>query len=188
MFNMKEGAEMSNNIVVLSGSPRKDGNTDKLAAAFIEGAKEAGKAVIAFRAADMKIGGCLGCNHCFEEKGVCVQKDEMLQILDALRYADAIVFASPVYYFAVTAQLKLAIDRTYALISDKAPIKRSALLITCGDNKHEAADGAVVMYNNIRSYSKWDDAGVIIATGLHEKNDIAGRAELEKAQALGSAI
>jgi hypothetical protein len=62
------------------------------------------------------------------------------------------------------------------------------LLITCGDNRKEAADGAVVMYNNIRAYSKWDDAGVIIATGLHEKNDITGRGELEEAKALGAAI
>jgi len=179
---------MNMNIVLLSGSPRKGGNTDKLAAAFIEGAESAGKSVTLYRVADMKIGGCLGCGHCFEEKGVCVQKDDMPQILDALRKADAIVLASPVYYWGVTAQLKLAIDRQYALISDKPPIKRAALLMTCGDGGAKAAESAVMMYNNMRSFSKWDDAGVVIAGGLHGKDEIVGRVELEQARKLGMEI
>ena len=56
---------MSNNIVILSGSPRKGGNTDRLAAAFVEGAEAAGKSVTLFRVADMSIGGCRGCGYCF---------------------------------------------------------------------------------------------------------------------------
>ena len=179
---------MSSNIVLLSGSPRKGGNTDRLADAFIDGAKSAGKNVTLFRTADLRIGGCLGCNHCFEEKGVCVQKDDMLQILDALRKADAIVLASPVYYFGVSAQIKLAIDRTYALISEKPPINRAALLMTCGDSSPDAAEGAVLMFDRIRVYSRWDDAGVIIATGLHEPDDIDGRYELARARELGAEI
>ena len=90
---------MSRNIVLLSGSPRKDGNTDKLASAFIEGAESSGKTVKTFRVADMKIGGCVGCKVCFKQGGVCVQKDDMTQIIDVLRKADTIVFASPVYFF-----------------------------------------------------------------------------------------
>jgi len=179
---------MSKNIVLLSGSPRKGGNTDKLVDAFIAGAESAGKSVTLFRTADMKIGGCLGCSHCFEEKGVCVLKDDMPKILDALREADALVLASPVYYFSVSAQLKLAIDRTYALLSVGTPIKRTALLLTCGDTSEEAAEGAVVTYNQIRTYSKWEDAGIIIATGLDAKDDIVGREELEKAKELGRGI
>ena len=179
---------MSNNIVLLSGSPRKGGNTDRLATAFKEGAESAGKNVTLFKVADMKIGGCLGCGHCFEEKGVCVQKDDMLQILNALRKADALVLASPVYYFGATAQIKLAIDRTYALLSEKTPIKRAALLMTCGDSSDDAAEGAVVMYNHIRRYSKWEDAGVIIVAGLHEQGEIDGRTELEQARKLGQEI
>ena len=179
---------MSKNIVILSGSPRKGGNTDRLTAAFIAGAESLGKRVTLFRVADMGIGGCLGCNHCFEEKGVCVQKDDMPQILGALRKADTIIFASPIYYFSVTAQLKLAIDRTYALLSEKPPIHQAALLITCGDGDVGAAEGAVVMYNHMCSYSKWEDAGIIIAPGLHEPGEIEGRGELEQARNLGREI
>ena len=179
---------MSKNIVVFSGSPRKGGNTDILAAAFVNGAESAGKTVRLFRVADMQIGGCKGCNHCFEEKGVCVQKDDMPQILDALRIADAIVFASPIYYFSVSAQIKLAIDRTYALLSIKTPVKTVALLLTCGDSGTKVAEGAVAMYKNICFFSKWKDAGIVIATNLHEPGEIEGRDELEKARVLGREI
>jgi len=179
---------MSKNIVVLSGSPRKEGNTEKLAAAFIDGVKSAGKNIVVFRTADMKIGGCRGCMHCFKEKGVCVQKDDMPTVLEALKTADALVLVSPVYYFDMSAQLKLAIDRTFALLSVGTPIKKAALLMTCGDSSEEAAEGAIVTYKSICSYSKWEDAGVIIAAGLHKPGEIEGREELEKARVLGCKI
>jgi predicted TIM-barrel enzyme len=60
--------------------------------------------------------------------------------------------------------------------------------MTCGKNKKKAAEGAVVTYKNILSYSKWQDAGIIIATGLHKPGEIEGRAELEKARQLGAEI
>jgi len=179
---------MSKNIVVLSGSPRKEGNTERLVAVFIDGAKSADKNVIVFRTADMKIGGCTGCEHCIKEKGVCAQKDDMPTILEELKTADTLILASPVYYFDMTAQLKLAIDRTYALLSVGTPIKKAALLMTCGDNTVEAAEGAVVTYKSICAYSKWEDAGVVIATGLHNPGEIEGRDELVKAKMLGREI
>ena len=77
------------NIVLLSGSPRRGATTDKLTAAFIEGAAAAGNNVTLFNVSDMKIGGCIGCGHCFKQTGVCIQKDDMQVILDALRKADA---------------------------------------------------------------------------------------------------
>jgi multimeric flavodoxin WrbA len=179
---------MSKNIVILSGSPREGGNTDKLVAAFIEGAKSAGNAVTLFRVADMKIGGCLGCHHCFEEKGVCIQKDDMPQIVDALRKAEVMVLASPVYFFGVTAQLKLSIDRTFVLLAEERPTKRAALLMTAGRGGADACEGAIAMYSRMCKFSGWDPAGVVIAGGLQGKDDINGRGELEEARALGKSI
>jgi len=179
---------MSNNIVVLSGSPRKNGNTERLAAAFVEGAQSSGKNVKVFRTADMNIGGCRGCEYCYIEPGVCVQKDDMPQILEALKTADAIVFVSPVYYFDMSAQLKLAIDRTFALLKVDVPIKRAAFLMTCGDDSEKVADGAVVTYSSICEYLKWEDAGVIIVTGLEKPGDIDERPEIESARTLGADI
>ena len=179
---------MSKNIVVLSGSPRRGGNTDILADAFIEGAKSAGKNVTVFRVAEMKIAGCTGCEHCFKEVGVCAIKDDMVQILEALRKADVLVLASPVYHFAVTAQLKLALDRQYALFNEKTPIKRTVLLMPCADDDPRTADGAVAMYKTWLSYTNWEDAGIIIVTGVHEPGAIKGNEGLLKAKALGGSI
>jgi len=179
---------MTTNIVLLFGSPRKTGNTDKLATAFLKGAESVGKNVKLFRIADMSIDFCIGCSHCFEKKGVCIHKDDMQEILDAIRNADVLVFASPVYYCSVSAQLKLVLDRTCALTSEQTSIKRAALLMTCADETSATAEGAVVMYKSVLAYKEWDDAGVIIATGLHGDISIDGREELEQARKLGQEI
>jgi hypothetical protein len=179
---------MSKNIVVLSGSPRKDGNTARLVDAFIEGATSAGKETLLFRVAGLNIGGCRGCQYCFKNQGVCIQKDDMQPILDALRQADALVLASPVYYFGVTAQIKLAIDRFFALIKEGMPVQRAALLMPCGDASETAAAPSVGMFRHICAYQKWQEAGIIIAPGLHEPGEIAGRKELELAKQLGQTI
>ena len=177
---------MSNNIVILAGSPRKVSSTDKLAAAFAEGAKDAGHTVTTFRVADMKIGGCLGCNHCFQKKeGVCVQKDEMRTILEAIRKADTLVLASPVYFWGISAQLKLVIDRTYALLKEGSSIKQAALLMTCGEKMVAAAEPPIAMFRQICAYLKWQEAGIIIAPNIHEPQDIDGRPELEQSKQLG---
>ena len=175
---------MSSKIVVLSGSPRKNGNTDKLAAAFVEGAVSAGKSVEIFRVADMKIAGCLGCAHCFTEPGTCVQKDDMAQILEALKTADVFVLASPVYFWDVTAQLKLAIDRTYALLRAERKTKRAAMLLTCGSR----VGATELMFQTMCEFSKWENAGVIVESGLHGPDAINGREVLERARALGREI
>ena len=177
---------MSKNIVILSGSPRIAGNSEKLVTAFKEGAESSGNIVRIFRTAHMKINGCTGCEHCQQHKSECVLKDDMIEILDALREADVVVWASPVYYFSVTAQLKAAIDRMYSLISEKA--KQTVLLLTCADESSDTAAGAFAMYERILKYYKWIDAGIIIATGVESINDIDGRDELKQARKLGMNI
>ena len=179
---------MSKNIVVLAGSPRKVSSTDRLTAAFTEGAKGAGHTVTTFRVADMNIGGCIGCRHCFQEVCVCVQKDDMQAILDALRKADTLVLASPVYYWSITSQLKCVIDRTYALLKEGSSIKRAALLMTCGNDSGTAADPSIAMFRQICAYLKWQEAGIIVAPRTHAPQDIYGRPELEQAKQLGIQI
>ena len=179
---------MSKNILILSGSPRKGGNTDRLVTAFKESAEAEGKNVTVFRTADLTIAGCLGCNRCHDDNGNCVHKDDMGAVLDVFRTADAVVYASPVYFFGVSAQLKLAIDRTYAVPSDKTSIKRCALLLAFADDSCDAANGAIVMYGNMLEYCKWEDAGMIIVPGVEAKGDIDGRKELELARRLAREI
>lgn len=180
---------MSNRIVVLAGSPRKGGNTDLLVEAFSEGATGAGKTLVPFRVAGMHIGGCLGCGHCHEvAPATCVQKDDMPPILEALRSSDALVLASPVYYFGVTSQLKAAIDRMFALLQEPSSIRRAALLMTCGADGAEVADASIAMFRRILAYQGWEEAGIVVAPKLHVPGQIAGRKELVDARAIGDAI
>ena len=183
---------MTKNIVVLSGTPRKDGNSARLAEAFIEGAEATGKEVAFFRVAGLKIQGCRGCKYCFKNQGACIQKDDMPPILDALRKADALVLASPVYFCGLTAQIKLVIDRFYASLHTwpklDMQVKRSALLMTCGEETEAGASSSISTFRQICTILKWEEAGVIIAPGLHNPGDIEGRPELEQAKRLGESI
>ncbi|MDR1125942.1 MAG: flavodoxin family protein [Deltaproteobacteria bacterium] len=179
---------MSKRIVVLSGSPRNVGNTNRLTEAFIEGAKTAGHQVSLFKVAGLTIGGCRGCGYCFKHKGVCVQKDDMPPILDGLCTADALALTSPVYYFGVSAQLKLAVDRFFALLEEGMAVKRTVLLMTCGDATDAAAAPSISMFRQLCAYQKWEEAGIIIAPRLHNPGEIDGRAELEQAKKLGENI
>ena len=112
----------------------------------------------------------------------------MQPILEALREADALVLASPVYFFGVTAQIKLVIDRFFALLKVGMSVERAALLMTCGDAAEDAAASSVGMFRQICAYQKWEEAGVIIAPGLHNPGEIEGRAALEQAKRLGESI
>jgi len=179
---------MPKNILILSGSPRKGGTTDKLVSAFIAGAESANKKATLFRVADQTINGCLGCIHCRNNNTGCIQSDDMTAITEAFKTSDAIVFASPVYFFTFSAQLKLAIDRTYAVPNDKSSIKRAALLLSCGDSSGNAAEGAIVTYKHMLSYRKWEDAGVILVPGVRSISDTDKQEKLEQARKLGATI
>ena len=117
MAKAKEGAK-SRKVVILLGSPRKSGNSAALAEKIAEGATAAGGKVQTFYLHGLKISPCRACEACHKPgaKG-CVVQDDMQQLYGPLREADAIVYASPIYWFTVSAQMKLAMDRCYALIT-----------------------------------------------------------------------
>ena len=97
-------------VVALQGSPRPGGNTDLLLDAACQGAAERGANVVRFRLNDLNIRPCQGCGGC-DKTGVCVIKDDMGSIYEALENMDALILASPVYFGGVTAQTKAMIDR-----------------------------------------------------------------------------
>lgn len=178
-------------ILALSGSPRSNGNSRLLLQAFGEGAEAAGHQLSLFDAAKLKIGPCLACDHCRQETslGICAQKDDMQQIYEAWPQADALVLASPLYYFGFAAQIKLAIDRFYAIPGQKEPAKRLqklALLAACGDAEEEAMTGLVGNYRLICNYWDLPSAGEILAIGVHEKGAIKNHPSLAQARELGA--
>lgn len=149
-------------IAVLNGSPRV-GNTAAMVSAFAEGAKEAGHEVEILHVGKMKIGGCLACEYCHGKgEGKCVQKDDMEKVMPAYREADMIVFASPVYYFGMTAQLSAAIQRVYAIGKPAKAAKAALLLSSASPNPYE---GAVATYKAILAYTGIEDAGIFTAAG-----------------------
>ncbi len=90
---------------------------------FAEAARKGGHTVEVVRVADKKIAGCLGCQYCFEHEGACVQKDDMAGVIESLKSADMVVFASPIYWFDITAQEKAVIDRLYAFGATGFPLQ-----------------------------------------------------------------
>lgn len=107
-------------VVILLGSPRKEGNTAALAARIADGAKKAGASVETVYLHGLKIAPCTACEGCHKPKAKgCVIRDDMRQLYPKMKAADALVFASPIYWFTVSAQMKLAMDRCYALIGPK---------------------------------------------------------------------
>ena len=101
------------NVLIISSSPRKGGNSDLLCDEFFRGAEDAGNQVEKIFIRDKKIGYCNACYAC-GKTGKCVIKDDMAEILEKMHWADVIVMASPVYFYSIDAQMKALIDRTLA--------------------------------------------------------------------------
>lgn len=155
-------------ITVLNGSPRKK-NTAAMVDAFCEGAKEAGHEVEVLHVGKMKIGGCMGCEYCHTKgEGKCIQKDDMEKVMAAYLDADMIVYASPVYYFDVTAQLSAAMQRVYA-IGKPPKATKAALLISSGSPN--TGKGAITTYRDMLGYMQIEDAGVFTAAGDENKSE-----------------
>lgn len=100
-------------ILGVYGSPRPAGNTDLMMDAFLEGAASAGGAVDRVYVRDLNVEGCLGCGHC-DSRGVCFQKDDMQALYPILESVPRLVVASPIYFYGITGQLKLVVDRSQA--------------------------------------------------------------------------
>ena len=139
-------------IVVLTGSPRKNGNTNYLADQFIKGAKEAGHEVFRFNAATSEVHPCIGCNHCGMD-GPCVYDDDFTNILrPEIVKADMVVFCSPMYYFGFSTQLKAVIDRFYAINGTLHTYKKCAFLMAYANTSLKDAEAMEVHYKTIADY------------------------------------
>lgn len=179
---------MKKNILVLVGSPRKGGNTDFLADAFMEGALENGHTVEKITLQNHAINGCLGCDHCARNHGVCIQKDDMQHIYDKISWADVVVLATPLYFFGFSAQIKAVIDRFYALPSGDLPRKQAILLAAYGSQDVREIDLLVAQYKMTASALNWENAGVISAKGVLGKGDIFHHPSLAAAKELGKTL
>ena len=173
------------NILILSGSPRKGGNTELLVEAFVKGASQKHHVEVV-SVHDYKVNPCMGCNACFKsESNSCVQKDDMPLIYEKMAVADMLVIASPVYFYGLSAQLKAVIDRFHNPIRDTYHIKKMALLLVGAASLPELFDGILAQYRLCLNFFKLEDAGRVLVRGVKDKGDIQNTEAIQKANELG---
>ncbi|MBS5481021.1 MAG: flavodoxin family protein [Clostridiales bacterium] len=177
------------NIVVLSTSLRSNSNSAKLAEAFANGAEAAGHAVERISLKDKEMHFCIGCLAC-QKTGKCVLTDDVQAITEKVRDADIVVFATPIYYYEMSGQMKTLIDRMNALYTADYRFRSVYLLATAAEDEESAVDGAVNgLQGWIACFPKAELSGVVRAVGVSEAGEIASREDLlEQAYDMGRNI
>lgn len=181
-------------VVVVKGSPRKKGNSATLAKEVIAGAEAAGAEVESFYLQGMDIRACIACDECRENTALdCVMDDDMKILDPKLREADAIVIASPIYWFTVSAQTKLFMDRCYALGGPQGNAlggKQIGIILTYGDSDpfNSGAVNALRTFQDVYAYVGAEIVGMVYGSA-HEAGEIKNNQELmDKAYQLGKRI
>lgn len=183
LLNDKTNKKMK--IVVLTGSPRRNGNTNHLVGQFIKGAEEAGHEVYRFDCAQRKVSSCIACNRC-GMNGQCIFNDDFEELRPHLVAADMVVFATPMYYFGFSSQLKAVIDRFYELNGQiKSSEKQSALLMAYADTAPEEAKPMLSHYHTLLRYLGWKDSGTVVAAGMWPTGAVDGTEYSRQAYELG---
>ncbi len=177
---------MPKNVLIISSSPRKNSNSDTMADAFMEGARAAGHTVEKITLRDKAITFCKGCMACQKTKR-CIHKDDAAAITQKMLTADVICFATPIYYYAVSGQLKTMLDRSNPLYTAEYAFRDIYLLAASTDGSQSAMDGAIKDIEGwVSCFSKCRLAGVVRGTGVTHEGDINNRPEiLQESRSLG---
>ncbi len=163
------------NITIINGSPRKNGNTAIMVDAFVRGATEAGHRVSVFSLAGRELHGCTGCAYCGAHGGHCVYNDYITDIVDSTNEADMVVFASPIYWNFLTAQLTAVIDRLHTY-SDGHPFKKAALLLNAAVDYTFRLSSE--WFREACEYQGWENLGIIAIDGMQDKGSMASHPRL----------
>ena len=178
---------MSKRVLILSSSPRKEGNSNALCNRFMQGAIQANHQVEKVRLPEKKINYCTGCYGC-RGNGKCVQKDDMSHILDSMMVADVIVLATPVYFYTMCAQLKTVIDRTVARYT-KITNKEFYFIITAADNRKAALERTI---EGLRAFTsclpRAKEKGIVYGAGAWEIGDILESPAMDQAYEMGKRL
>lgn len=174
-------------ILILCGSGRRHGNSEKLAEAFIKGASLHNE-ITKITLANKNIAPCCNCNYCQNHNGECSIHDDMQEIFTALQNNDILVLCSPVYYLGFSAQLKTVIDRTYAESAIGRKIQSTILLSVAGKKEAFVTDCMVNSYQQLSDYLGFSNLGIISAKGFENPNAIENSQILIDAFEFGKSI
>lgn len=179
---------MNKQVLIISSSPRKGGNSDTLCDEFMKGALEAGNYAEKIRLSELRIDYCSACYAC-KKLGYCVKQDDMELVLNKMRNADVIVLATPVYFYTMCAQLKTMIDRTLGG-AQKAGLENKKFYLIA-----TAADGRAEMertFDGLRGYLEClpgaQEMGVVYGAGAWQLGDINGNPAMHEAYRMGKSI
>lgn len=179
---------MSKKVLVLSGSPRKGGNSDTLCDEFIRGAKEAGHETEKIFLRNEKINFCTGCGVC-NTTSKCVQKDDMAEILDKMVKADVIVLSTPVYFYTMDGQMKTLIDRTVPRYQE-IKNKEFYYIVAAADTSIANMDKTIESFRGftLDCLTNATEKGIIYGVGAWQVGEIQSTPAMKEAYEMGKAV
>lgn len=179
---------MNKKVLILSGSPRKSGNSDLLCDEFARGAQDAGNEVEKIRVAAKTVAPCSACYYCRDHGGKCIHQDDMAEILQKMIDADVLVLASPVYFYSINAQLKAVIDRTVARWLE-VKNKEFYYIVTMADEEKTSADTTLAC---LRGYADCVEGaiekGIVIGSGVYEPGKVNATPAMKQAYQMGKNV
>lgn len=181
---------MNKKIVVITGSPRKEGNSFAMTEAFIKAAEAKGHTVTRFDTSSMKIGFCHACETCYKTGKACSFDDDFNLIAPAILDADAVVFSMPVYWYSIPAQIKGVIDKMFSLVVGGKDIagKECALITCCEEEDMSVMDGVRIPIERTAAFIKWNMIGEVLIPGVLEVGAIDKTDGCAQAAALAEKI
>lgn len=178
---------MAKKILILSGSPRKSGNSDILCNEFMRGAVESGHDVEKIRVQEKKIGYCMGCYAC-KDSGICAIKDDMSDIMQKMIDCDVLVLASPVYFYSIDAQLKAVIDRSVCRWTE-VKNKEMYYIMTAADGDKDSMNTTLACF---RGYADCVEGavekGIIYGTGVYQSGEVKSKKVMQEAYEMGRMV
>ena len=172
---------MNKKVLIISSSPRKGGNSETLAAAFAKGAREAGNQVETVYLRERQVGFCKGCIACLN-LGHCVIQDDAVEIAAKMHDANVLVFATPVYYYCVSGQLKTMLDRANPLFGTDYVFTKAYLLATAAEAEPVTVEGTVKAVQGwVDCFPRCQLVETVFAGGVNDIGDIVGHPALERA-------
>ncbi len=175
-------------IVILMGSPNRKGSTNILVEEFKKGAEESGHSCKVIDVCHANVHPCIGCVRCGYE-GPCVQKDDVEMIRRELLNADMVVFATPLYYYGMTAQMKTVVDRFCAYNSSlNSRHLKSALLAVAWNADDWTFDALTSHYKTLVRYINFEDKGMVLGSGCGTPSMTAYSKYPKEAYRLGKSL
>ncbi|MFV0519857.1 MAG: flavodoxin family protein [Lachnospirales bacterium] len=179
---------MSKKVIIISASPRKNGNSDILCDKFMEGALASGNSVEKFFLNNKKVNYCVGCGYCFNNVGQCSQKDDMVLLFEKLIDADVIVLATPIYFYTMNGQMKTFIDRLCPIYT-KLENKEFYYIMTSADKDKNIMDRCINEFRGLTFCLKNPvEKGIIYGTGIWNVGDVEKTEFMKDAFVMGKNI